>query len=302
MNLTFNKMSTSSNKKKNSLFNKKNFFIGSGIFCLIALITTFYLLLTDDYTDAKFRTMQDELPSSEKFDITGLRELQASGGPIVDFSDLKKKLSHVQKNIIIADGLWEFHGYIYNIPATYFGYQRATPDLRYPLRRLLFTGTTEARRELVIPESEVAQQYGFHYINIKIDSKVRTPDKAVDEFVHFIDNLPENTWIHFHCRHGKGRTSMMLIMLDIMKNAPQVALDDIVKRQRLLGSEDLFDTRDWKKGTYTSETLERRKEFIKQFYEFICQRKAGGFQRWSEWRYFVTQKSTLPNASPLAPR
>lgn len=291
-------MPTPSGKKKKSLFNKKNFFIGGGIFCLIVLITTFYLLLTDDYTDAKFRTMQDVLPSSERFDITGLRELQASGGPIVDFSDLQKKLSHVKKNIIIADGLWEFHGYINNIPATYFGYQRATPDLRYPVRRLLFTGTTEAHRELVVPESEVAKQHGFDYINIKIDSKVRTPDKAVDEFVSFIDTLPENTWIHFHCRHGKGRTSMMLIMLDIMKNAPQVALNDIVKRQRLLGSEDLFDTRDWKKGTYTSETLERRKEFIKQFYDFICQRKDGGIQRWSEWRHDVTQKTSLLNSSP----
>lgn len=296
MNTLLKKMPTPLDKKKKSLFNKKNSLIGISIFCLIALMITLYLLLTDNYTDARFRTMQDKLPPSERVDSTGLHELQASGGPIVDFPELKKKLSHVKKSIIIVDGLWEFHGYINNIPATYFGYQRATPDLRYPLRRLLFTGTTESRRELVIPENEVAKQYGFNYINIKIDSKVRTPDKAVDEFVNFIDTLPANTWIHFHCRHGKGRTSMMLIMLDTMKNAPQVALADIVKRQRLLGSEDLFDTRDWKMGTYTSETLERRKEFIKQFYEFICQRKAGGIQRWSEWRQGVAQKNASLNS------
>lgn len=128
------------------------------------------------------------------------------------------------------------------------GYNRSDPDLRYPLRRLLFTGTTQAKRELVIPEKDVAQQFDFGYINIEIDSKIVTPDKAVDQFVAFIDTLSENKWLHFHCRHGKGRTSMMLIMYDMMKNAPKVALDDIVKRQHLLGSENLFDTTVWKWG------------------------------------------------------
>ncbi len=251
----------------------------------IVIVSSLYFLLTDDYADAKFRTMQDPLLSSEQVDLTGLRELQASGGAIINFPELKKKLSHIQKDIIIIDGITECHGYINSIPATYLGYNKPDPDLRYPLRRLLFTGTTQAKRELVIPEKDVAQQFGFGYINIEIDSKIVTPDKAVDQFVAFIDALPENKWLHFHCRHGKGRTSMLLIMYDIMKNAPKVALDDIVKRQHLLGSENLFDTTVWKMGTYTCETLERRKAFIKQFYAFVSQRKAGGIQHWSEWRH-----------------
>lgn len=254
-----------------------------GLFTVI--VSSLYFLLTDDYADAKFRTMQGPLSSVEQVDLTGLRVLQASGGAIINFPKLKKELSHIKKEIIIVDGISEYHGYINNIPATYLGYNKLDPDLRYPLRRLLFTGTTQAKREVVIPEKDVAQQFGFGYINIEIDSKISTPDKAVDEFVAFIDALPENKWLHFHCRHGKGRTSMMLIMYDIMKNAPAVALADIVKRQHLLGSEDLFDTTVWKMGNYTCETLERRKEFIKQFYAFISQRKAGGIQHWSEWRH-----------------
>jgi hypothetical protein len=73
-------------------------------------------------------------------------------------------------------------------------------------------------------------------------------------------------------------------MLDIMKNAPQVAMEDIIKRQHLLGSEDLFDVVPWARGSYSSEMLTNRKKFIEAFYTFICQRKAGGIQKWSLWK------------------
>jgi hypothetical protein len=75
----------------------------------------------------------------------------------------------------------------------------------------------------------------------------------------------------------------MLVMLDTMKNAPHVSVKDIVTRQHLLGSEDLFNTEVWENGTYTKEQLENRKEFVEKFYQFICQRKAGGQQTWSDW-------------------
>jgi len=79
----------------------------------------------------------------------------------------------------------------------------------------------------------------------------------------------------------------MLAMYDIMRNAPLVALKDIIKRQHLLGSVDLFDTIAWRKsrGTYSSDGLKRRKKFIEDFYTFVSQRKAGGIQRWSDWRH-----------------
>ncbi len=250
---------------------------------LLLLLGIAYVLFTDDYTQAKFRTMQDAISSSKHANLTGLREIRASGGPIVNFPHLKKKLKRHKKNLIIVDGMWEYHGYINGIPTTYFGYQKQDLDLRYLLRRLIFTGTTRARPDLVTPEAKVAKSYGFGHKNIKIDSKALTTNQAVDEFVAFFDALPPNTWVHFHCRLGKGRTSMMLVMLDTMKNAPKVALADIIKRQHILGSENLSNTISKKGGTYTSETLTNRKKFIENFYEFVCQRKAGGIQRWSDW-------------------
>ncbi|MBX9621003.1 MAG: hypothetical protein K2X28_03085 [Alphaproteobacteria bacterium] len=240
---------------------------------------------TDDYTNAPFRTMQDRISSAEQVDLRGLRELQASGGPSIDFDDLKKRLRHIKSQVIIVDGTHQSKGYIKKISTIFLNYKSNNTDLRHFIRRLIYTYSLEEHPELVTPESEIAKQYGFKYTNIRIESKIPSSDEAIDTFVNFIDTLSENTWVHFHCRHGKGRTSMMLTMYDIMKNAPTVSIQDIIKRQHLLGSVDLSNTISWKttRGTYTSETLENRKKFIEQFYNFICQRKAGGIQKWSEW-------------------
>lgn len=266
-------------------FNKRNFLWGGVILFLALFSIVAYLLSTDDYVDSKFRTMQDPIASTESVDLTGLRELPISGGPILDFPTLKKKLSFVKKTIIIVDGMREHHGYIRDMPITFLGYHRQKMDLRYLVRRLFFTGTIYEQPELIVQERELAPKYGFGYANIKIDSKLITPDAAVDEFVSYFDKIPENVWFHFHCRHGKGRTSIALVMLDIMQNAPKVALEDIVRRQYLLGSVNLSDVAAWRKNsTYPSKALARRKKFVQDFYNFICQRKANGIQTWSEWR------------------
>ena len=268
------------------IVNLKSIKNGAALLLLLGLFFLVYFVSTDDYTYAPFRTMQDRISSAKQLDLKGLRELQASGGPNINFDDLKKRLSHIKSHIIIVDGTYQTKGYIKNISTAFLNYQSKDTDIRHFIRRLIYTYSLKERPELVIPESEVAKQYGFDYKNIRIESKCISHDKAVDAFVNFIDTLPENTWLHFHCRHGKGRTSMMLTMYDIMKNAPTVSLKNILKRQYLLGSVDLSNTKVWKKkrGTYSSETLKNRKNFIEQFYNFICQRKAGGIQKWSDWR------------------
>ena len=243
----------------------------------------FYFILTDNISQAKFRTMQDPISSAENVDLTGLRDLQVSGGPSFTFSELAQDLAHIKKPIIIVDGQREDHGYIGTRPTVFFGYERKS-DFRHTLRRLIFTGTTDVCKDCVEPEEGLAKQHGYTYKNLTIDSKIRTPDQTVDEFVDFVESLPDDVWAHFHCRLGKGRTSIMLIMYDTMKNAPQVTLEDIVKRQHLLGSEDMFDTVARSSGTYLSSTLLKRKKFIEDFYDFICQRKAGGIQKWTDWR------------------
>lgn len=276
-----------------------------GIFALCVSITSIlvFFLLTDMFTNAKVRTMQDPIPASEKANLLGLREMKISGGPYINFSDLKGKLSkfHINNNIIIVDSLLDNNncGYYNDISTTYFAYERPDTDVRHILRRLIYTGTSEILKDKIIPESEMAKKHGFGYINIKIESKLVSVDENVDKFVDFVDSLPKDAWVHFHCRLGKGRTSIMLNLFDIMKNAPSVPLNDIVRRQYLLGSRDLFDTKVWlTNSTYSLKALTNRKKFVEDFYAFICQRKNGGIQKWSDWRkQMENSTSTISAAS-----
>lgn len=249
-----------------------------------AFVGLFMFLFLEAFYSWNFRTTDDNISSNMTINWTGLKELKASGGTSVRFPDLKRKLSHIKDPIVIVDGIHEFHGYIHGIPSTFFAYQHKNPRWKYFIRRLIFTGTTAVKKDLVVPESEMARQNGFLYYKVNIGSKFIASPKAIDEIVNIFDALPPNAWVHFHCHYGKGRTSMMLVMYDMMKNAPQVSLEDIIKRQHALGSEDLLNTTVWKKGSYTKQQLEDRAAFIRSFYDFACQRRAGGTQVWSEFK------------------
>lgn len=267
--------------------NMKNFFrlkttliiVGIGLFIGLMLF-----LFIEVFYNANFRSTEDRIWASENVQLAGLRDLHASGGTYIRFPDLKRKLSHIEGKKVIVDGITEFHGYVNGIPTPFLAYQNSHPQWKYYIRRLIFTGTTEIRPDLVVPEAEEAKRNGFSYVNVRIGSKFISSDAAIDEFIAVLDALPQDAWIHFHCHYGKGRTSMMLVMYDIMRNAPQISLQDIVKRQHLLGSENLLVTTVWRKGSYTKEQLQERKDFITKFYNFISQRKAGRIQRWSEWK------------------
>lgn len=263
-------------------FKKKIIF--TAISLCVLLIGGLIYLFCDAFYDPNFRTMQDKLTTQEVVDLTGLQELRASGGFSVGYGDIKRRLSSVSGKKVIVDGMSDEHGYIHGVPITMLGYHVSHPGLRHLLRRLILTGTLEKRLDLITSPVEEAKKYGLDYKNIKIVSKTVIKDENVDDIVFLFDEVPEDTWFHFHCHHGKGRTSTMLVMLDIMKNAPKITLKDIVKRQHLLGSTNLFDTEKWKHGTYTKELLESRKKFVEDFYDFVVQRKSGGIQTWSIWR------------------
>lgn len=258
----------------------KNILIASFLLIIGAVI---FLFFDAFYGGQKFRTMQDKIYSFEDVDLTGLREIKASGGMLPRIPYVTWKLSTINDKIVFLDLKSEYHGYIRGIPSTFLGYHNDTPGLRHLLRRLLLTGSKEIRRDLVVPEEEELKKYGLAYKSINVGSKFITTDDKIDAIVTFFESVPENTWIHVHCSNGNGRTTTALAMLDIMKNAPIVALKDIIRRQYLLGSVDLFDTELWPRGIYTKADLENRKAFIVKFYDFICQRKTGGIQTWSKW-------------------
>lgn len=277
------------------LLRLKHILIGTALFIITSLLFLFYHPF---YGGTNFRTTQDKISVNEEIDLRGLRELKASGGTFPRLPYLRWRLGHIKEKKILVDLKLELNGYIKNIPATLLGYYKTppTPTFKHLFRRLLVTGSMEDNMTLIVSEPEAAKEWGFDYKKLEIGSKYVATDENIDDFIKFFDALPENVWLHFHCIKGKGRTSMALVMYDIFRNAPYVSLDQIVKRQYLLGSINIFDTKLWKNPKYTVEQLEERKNFIENFYTFIVQRKAGGIQLWSEWREQQENSPRLPSS------
>jgi hypothetical protein len=78
-----------------------------------------------------------------------------------------------------------------------------------------------------------------------------------------------------------GRTTIFMVMHDILKNADQVSFDDIIQRQALIGIVDLSVIPDKKKGWGRKAYIERY-QFVKHFYDYV---KANPQLKlsWSAW-------------------
>ncbi|MCR6514592.1 phytase [Clostridium sp. LY3-2] len=97
------------------------------------------------------------------------------------------------------------------------------------------------------------------YFRIPVtDGNLPSPE-MVSRFVNFVNSLPENAWLHFHCKAGATRTTTFMIMYDIMKNCDFVSLNDIIDRQIFIANLPKADTVDFKTG--------RRLDFFTEFYK-----------------------------------
>lgn len=97
------------------------------------------------------------------------------------------------------------------------------------------------------------------YFRIPVtDGNLPSPE-MVSRFVNFVNSLPENAWLHFHCKAGATRTTTFMIMYDIMKNCDFVSLNDIIDRQIFITNLPKADTVDFKTG--------RRLDFFTEFYK-----------------------------------
>lgn len=89
--------------------------------------------------------------------------------------------------------------------------------------------------------------------------------QVVDEFLSFVNRLDRNSWLHFHCHAGHGRTTTFLVFYEILKN-PELSLEEICHRQFLLGGTDLLthsDGDDWYAQAHND-----RAEKLKLFYRY----------------------------------
>lgn len=144
----------------------------------------------------------------------------------------------------------------------------------------------------VANESQVVASQHADYLRICVRDHLRPTDLAVEQFVSFIDNLNPETWIHFHCSAGRGRTTTFMAMYDMMQNANDVSLKDILVRQCLIGGTDLAHQPDIYSWKYPYEV--ERLQFLSRFYEFCKTRSQEGKKNWTNITAGLTSTAKEP--------
>jgi protein-tyrosine phosphatase len=131
-------------------------------------------------------------------------------------------------------------------------------------------------------ERDIVAANNAAYVRLTVTDHARPLDEEVDRFILAVRALPENGWAHFHCEAGRGRTTTFMVLYDMLRNANQVSLEDIARRQQLLGYG--FDVlrpnnpEDWR-APYTQDRI----AFVRAFYEYARANLGGRPQLWSEW-------------------
>ncbi|MBA4749193.1 MAG: hypothetical protein H2057_01080 [Alphaproteobacteria bacterium] len=137
----------------------------------------------------------------------------------------------------------------------------------------------------VFSEAELTKERGVRYIRFTTLDHSRPEDAVVDAFVTFVKALEKGTWLHFHCRAGRGRTTQFSVMYDMLQNAKDVSFEDILHRHYLIGGSPLFELdadpdEQWKK-----QMNQGRLAFLKSFYVYAKDPK--GFSNGASWRAWL---------------
>ena len=115
-------------------------------------------------------------------------------------------------------------------------------------------------------ESEIAKNFNFDNERFYVPERQRPHDDDINRFVELAKALPKDKWLYIHDLEGDGRATTFMVMHDMMKNADKVKLDDIIKRQAVIGGVDLLKIPS--KENYYYEYSHERAAFVENFYKY----------------------------------
>lgn len=266
-----------------------------------------------------FRTTSDTLPLGVKINTRGLSNLHAMGSAEFSEGGLLKVIEKIKAPIIVVDLRQESHGYVDGNAISWYATrdwgnlgktseqveadQQKRLDFLAKKAKVTLNKITDQNNEgqvtqvkptvfelkNVMSEAQLTQQHKVGYIRFYVTDHIMPNDIQVDRFIEFVKGLPsaswfsKATWLYFHCRAGKGRTTTFMSMYDMMRNAKEVSLEDILQRQRALGGIDLGKLPADNTG-YKYSLLMQRVNFLNNFYQYCKTNQDNFATTWSAWK------------------
>jgi protein-tyrosine phosphatase len=285
--------------------------------CISAQDTT-YLIFDEPCQNSlpvHFRMSGDPMRLSTEVmpDTNGLENLKASGSAEFCYLNLPFMMEKINySKITILDLRQESHGFVNGLCVSWYGkydwgnvglsQQEILTDEKHRLdslqnlKNISVTqiikkdkATNEITESEQLPldvktvqnEEELTKQFNLGYFRITATDHRKPVTEDVDRFIEFVNSLENDTWLHFHCHAGDGRTTTFLAMYDMMRNAKKVSLNDILGRQFLLGGIDLIKDDDY--PDFDKKYAIERTKFLGDFYDY-CKGNSDNFKTpYSDW-------------------
>lgn len=297
------------------------------------------LVLDADNTDTlpeRFRTTHSPLPTNNKISTQGLNKLLLAGSGQFSEKQLGYAINYLHPtSLMIFDLRQESHGFINGDAISWYDIndqanknktaQQVEQDQFQRLNalqsmksvsiqkilqkttdgQLMSTTTLTLKPTSVFAEADLARAFNLGYTRIYVTDHEKPVVAQVERFIGAVQALPANTWIYFHCREGKGRTTTFMAMLDMMRNAKTVSLDDILGRQALLGGIDLTTPPAINDINYQAAT--ERLAFLHNFYDYANTNSDNFKTSFSSWEKQQTleklhdNKTITPSTTPTTP-
>jgi len=271
---------------------------------LISLFTGFLFFLSQEKSSIlNFRTCYDSFkPSRFTASREGLQELRCSASGRLSQSKIEKYFKKLPSKVYVIDVRAEQDFYVKGISAGWLGIRyldgrfedrlyttkfywgKPTQHLKWMWRRLINLHTLAMPTpQQMQSEEQFLKNLGHEYYSFAGQRHMVHSNEMIQEFINFLDSLPEDAWLHFHCATGRGRSTTFMILYDIYHNAKRVPLGDIILRQHLLGGENVFDIALRPKGTWSKDSLVKRKKLVEDFYSYMTDPNGYGIRNWIDW-------------------